>query len=122
MFGISNLCTWNALNKFSARHSNENCFKVYNHFLAKSTLEQYNSYLTKYKDFCVNSYGEFPPQVREASATGFLFFICQESKRPLSIIKMAWAAITHLHNSLEFDVRPGDMSHFMGDGHWVLRI
>ena len=103
------------LNKFSARHWNENCFKVYHHFLAESTLEQYNSYLTKYKDFCVNSYGEFPPQValREASVTGFLFSICQKSKRPRSIVKMAWAAITHLYDSLELNVRSGDMSHFM---------
>ena len=88
---------------------------MYHHFLAECTLEQYNSYLTKYKDFCVNSYGEVPPQValREASVTGFSFSICQKSKRPLSIVKMAWAAITHLYDSLEFDVRSGDMSHFM---------
>ena len=36
------------LNKFSARHWNENCFKVHHPFLAESTLEQYNPYLTKY--------------------------------------------------------------------------
>ncbi|GFR94341.1 hypothetical protein ElyMa_002665700 [Elysia marginata] len=61
-------------NKLSKRHWNEQFFGLYRHFLAESTLEQYNSYLTRYKTFCIQSYGEFPPQTsfREASITGFL--------------------------------------------------
>ena len=74
------------LSKLSAGHWNENCFKLYHHIL------------TKYKEFCVDSFGEFPSQVdtREASAAQYLFNIHQSSKRPMSLIKMAWAAITPL--------------------------
>ncbi|GFS16939.1 hypothetical protein ElyMa_006809500 [Elysia marginata] len=73
------------------------------------------SHLTRYKTFCIQSHGEFPPQtsVREASITGFLLNVSEGSKRPLSITKMAWAAITHLYDALGEDVRTKDITHFM---------
>ena len=103
------------LNKLSNRNWSEQCYNIYHKFLAESTLEQYNSYLNRYKELCFETYGEFPPQVqcRQASVAAFLHFVCRNSQRPQSLVKMSWSAITHFYDALDFDIRSVDMTHFM---------
>lgn len=63
----------------------------------------------------MKSYGSFPPQVQkqQASVAGFLHLKGSGSKRPLSLIKMAWAAITHYYDAIGIDIRSGELTHFM---------
>ena len=90
-------------------------YTIFQKFIAQSTLEQYNSYLNKYKIFCINTYGVFPPEValREASVADFLLELCNMSKRPQSLIKMSWAAVTHYYDALEFNIRNKDLKNYM---------
>ena len=102
-------------NKFDKKSWNSQCASIFKHFLAKSTLAQYNSYINRYKILCIQEYGLFPPskEIRQASVTLFLQKIASNSKRPQSLIKMAYSAITHFYDAINFNIRDSDLTHFM---------
>ena len=102
-------------NKLLNNNWSEQCYKIYQKFIAESTLNQYNSYLDKYKLFCLETYTEFPPNIvfRQASVAAFLYMLCSNSKRPQSLVKMSWAAITHFYDAIDFSIRSSDLNHFM---------
>ena len=101
--------------KFSNLNWSSECSLIFPKFLADSTVEQYNAYINKYKDMCIQNYGEFPPQnrYRQASIADFLVTMCRNSQRPQSLIKMSWAAMTHYYDAFSYNIRSNDLTHFM---------
>ena len=103
------------LGKLESLHWPKSVSECFKHFLAQSTLEQYNTYVNKYRRFCLENYCTFPPkyELRQASVASFLHSIALTSQRPQSMIKMAWSAIVHYYEAINHDIKCTNLYHLM---------
>ena len=81
----------------------------------QSTLEQYTSYLNKYRQFCVNSYEFFFPSnvdYGHVLVASLLDSLAKKSERPQSLLKMAWSSNGHFYDAVDnkLDVKTCQMS------------
>ena len=69
---------------------------VYANYLAKSSRDQYNRYLTQFKEFCTDSYDSPFPLARDRLNPMIADFLCMkasESERPESVLRTSSSAL-----------------------------
>ena len=83
------------------------CIDVYKNFLADSTRKQYNRLINRFKVFCIDYCGEFPPEQNKFSAVLAEHLRLESSKtqRPESVLNSIIAAISN-YFSLTGDIHP----------------
>ena len=77
--------------------SNEST-SVYANCLAKSYRDQYNGYLTRFKEFCTDSYDSPFPPARDRLNPMIADFLCMkasESERPESVLRTSSSALSN---------------------------
>ena len=83
------------LEKLSANNWPLKVSCLYIHFIAQSTLEQYNSYMTRYRKYCLDNLYPFSPlgEHRQASVVSFLHVLASSYQRPQSLYKIGWSVL-----------------------------
>ena len=77
--------------------SNES-ISVYANYLAKSSRDPYNLYLTQFKEFCIDSYDSPFPPARDRLNPKIADFLCMkgsESERPESVLRTSSSALSN---------------------------
>ena len=75
----------------------DSCVEIYKQFIAQSTRNLYNRYLSLFYDFCLINYGRFPPHQNYLSAAiaEFLKVRSEHSERPESMLRGIMAALSN---------------------------